>query len=143
MFPSYIVYHLIIALMKCLEVIKSFLFYFLLDIFFIYVSNAIPFPSFLSESSLYPPTALLSKPHNPTSWPWHSPILGHIIFERPKASPFIDGRLGFLIDHTLLQWNIMGIRRKRHSRKTTQAVFMSIYMICLGSIHFILDLQGS
>jgi hypothetical protein len=37
----------------------------------------------------------------------------------------------------------MGIRRKRHSRKTTQAVFMSIYMICLGSIHFILDLQGS
>ena len=28
---------------------------FLLDIFFIYISNAIPFPSFLFESPLYPP----------------------------------------------------------------------------------------
>ena len=29
--------------------------FFLLDIFFIYISNALPFPSFLSKSPLYPP----------------------------------------------------------------------------------------
>ena len=53
---------------------------FLLDIFFIYISNAIPYPSFLSESPLYPPPDLLPKPPIPTSWPWHSPVLGRIIF---------------------------------------------------------------
>jgi hypothetical protein len=31
------------------------------------------------ESSLYPPPTLLPYPPTPTSWPWHSPVLGHII----------------------------------------------------------------
>jgi hypothetical protein len=35
-------------------------FFLFLDIFFICISNAIPFPSFLSESPLYPPPALNS-----------------------------------------------------------------------------------
>ena len=48
---------------------------FLLDIFFIYISDAIPFPSFLSENPLYPPPTLLPNPPTPTSWPWHSPVL--------------------------------------------------------------------
>ena len=34
--------------------------------------------------------ALLPNPLTLGSWPWHSPILGHIIFARPRASP-IDG----------------------------------------------------
>jgi hypothetical protein len=38
---------------------------FLLDIFFIYIPNAILFPSFLSESPLHPPSAVLPNP--PTS----------------------------------------------------------------------------
>jgi hypothetical protein len=51
---------------------------FLLDIFFIYISNAIPkVPYTLSPALLpYPPT--------PTFWPWHSPVLGHIKFARPR-----------------------------------------------------------
>jgi hypothetical protein len=56
---------------------------FLLDIFFIYNSNAIPKAS-------YTPPALLSNPPTLASWPWHSPVLGHIIFARPRASPPSD-----------------------------------------------------
>jgi hypothetical protein len=41
----------------------------LLDILFIYISTAIPFPSFLSKSPLYPPNALLPYPPTPASWP--------------------------------------------------------------------------
>jgi hypothetical protein len=37
------------------------------------------------ESSLYPPHALLPSPPTPTFWPWHSPVLGHIKFERPRG----------------------------------------------------------
>jgi hypothetical protein len=66
-------------------------FIFLLDIFFIYISNAIPFPSFLSESTLYPQPALLPNSPTPTSRPLHSPVLGHIIFPRTRACPPIDG----------------------------------------------------
>lgn len=44
--------------------------FFLLDISFVYVSNAIP------KAPPYPPTALLPKPTTPTSWPWHrAPLL--------------------------------------------------------------------
>jgi hypothetical protein len=40
-----------------------------------------------SESPLYPPSALLPNPPTPPSWLWHSPVLGHMIFTRPRASP--------------------------------------------------------
>jgi hypothetical protein len=36
--------------------------FFLLDIFFIYISNAIPFPSFLSDNPLYLPPLPASPP---------------------------------------------------------------------------------
>ena len=52
-----------------------------------------------SKSLLYPPPALLPNPPTPTSWPWHSPVLGHMIFERPRASPPIDGWLGHPLLH--------------------------------------------
>jgi hypothetical protein len=57
-------------------------FNFLLDIFFIYISNAIPkVPYNLTHTLLlYPPT--------PTSWPWRSPVLGHIKFARPRGFSF-------------------------------------------------------
>ena len=47
---------------------------FLLDIFFIYISNAIP------KVPYTPPPALLPYPPTPASWPWHSPELGNIKF---------------------------------------------------------------
>ena len=66
---------------------------FLLDIFFIYISNAIPFPSFLSKIPYALPLPLLPNPPTPAFWPWHSPILGHRTFTGPRASPPIDDQL--------------------------------------------------
>jgi hypothetical protein len=80
-----------------------FFFFFLLDIFFIYISKAIPFPSFLSESPLYLSPVLLPNPPTPASWSWHSPVLGQIIFTRPRASPPIDGRLCHPFVHMQLE----------------------------------------
>jgi hypothetical protein len=55
--------------------------YLLLDIFFIYISNAI-----LKVPYTLPSTpALLPYPPTPTSWFWHSSVLGHIIFARPRG----------------------------------------------------------
>ena len=59
----------------------SFFLLFLLDIFFIYISN---FKCY-HKSSLYPPLALLPYPPTPTSWPWNSPVMGHIKFARLKG----------------------------------------------------------
>ena len=67
---------------------------FLLNIFFIYISNFKCYP----ESSLYPPPALLPYPPTPSSWPWHSPVLRHIKFAIPS-----DGRLGHLLLHMQLE----------------------------------------
>jgi hypothetical protein len=39
-----------------------------------------------SESPLYPPSALLSNTHTLATWPKHSPVLGLIIFARPRLS---------------------------------------------------------
>jgi hypothetical protein len=37
------------------------------------------------KGPLYPPPARLPYPLTPTSWPWHSPVLGHIKFTRPRV----------------------------------------------------------
>jgi hypothetical protein len=37
------------------------------------------------KSPLYPPPTLLPYPLTPTSWPWHSSVLGHIKFARPRC----------------------------------------------------------
>jgi hypothetical protein len=60
------------------------------------------------ESPLYPPPALLSNPPTPASWLWHSPVLGNIIFTRPRASPPIDGRLGHSLLHMQLETQLWG-----------------------------------
>jgi hypothetical protein len=73
----------------------------LLDIFFIYISNAI-----LRVS--YPLHALLPNPLTAASWPWHSPVLGHIIFTRPRAYPPIDGQLGHPLLHVQLETQPLG-----------------------------------
>jgi hypothetical protein len=50
---------------------------FLLGIYFIYISNAIPK---VPHTLTHPPT--------PTSWPWHSPVLRHIKFAQPMGLSF-------------------------------------------------------
>jgi hypothetical protein len=51
---------------------------FLLDIFFIYISNAIPKVPYTTTTTTTPPPpprALLPNPPIPAVWPWHSPVL--------------------------------------------------------------------
>jgi hypothetical protein len=52
---------------------------------------------------------LLPNPPTPTSWPWHSPILEHRIFARPRASPPIDGWLGHPLLHMQLETWALGV----------------------------------
>ena len=62
---------------------------YLLDIFFnlsIRYFLHLQFKPIYPQSPLYPPPTLLSNPPTPASWPWYSPVLGHIIFVRPRAS---------------------------------------------------------
>ena len=93
------VMHVYLYTITCIYLL--FFFLFLLDIFFIYISNVIPFPSFPSENPLSPPPA----PHliHFHSWSWHSPILGHRAFTGPRASPPIDDQLGHPLLHMQLE----------------------------------------
>jgi hypothetical protein len=77
--------------------------YFLLNIFFIYILNVIPFLSFPSENPLSPPPPPAPQHTHSHSWSWHFPILGHRTFTGPRASPPIDGRLGHLLLHIWLE----------------------------------------
>jgi hypothetical protein len=76
----------------------AFLFIFLLDIFFLYISNALP------QTPYTLPPALLSN--------WYSPVLGHMIFTRPTASPPNDGQLAHPLLHmqpeTKFCWVLVG-----------------------------------
>jgi hypothetical protein len=47
--------------------------------------------------------ALLSNPPTPTSWPWHYPVLGHIMFTLPRAYPPTDGQLSHPLLHMQLE----------------------------------------
>jgi hypothetical protein len=57
---------------------------------------------------LYTLPALIPNPHTPASWPWHSPVLGHMIFSRPRASPPMDGQLGHFLLHMQLDTQLWG-----------------------------------
>ena len=70
---------------------------FLLDIFIICISKAI------QKSPTLPSPALVPNPPTPASWPWCSPVLGHIIFARPRASPHNDVQLVHLLLHMQLE----------------------------------------
>ena len=56
----------------------------------------------LSQKPPISSPTLLPNPPTPASWPWHSPVLGHMIFKRLRTSPPIDGLLG----HPLLHVNL-------------------------------------
>jgi hypothetical protein len=58
------------------------------------------------KSPIHTPPALLPNPPTSTFWPWHSPVLGHMIFPIPRVSPPIDGRLGHPLLHMHLETHI-------------------------------------
>jgi hypothetical protein len=58
----------------------------------------------LKTPSPFPfPLPLLTNPPIPTSWPWHSPTLGHRVVTGPRASPTIDDQLGHPLLHIHLE----------------------------------------
>jgi hypothetical protein len=75
--------------------------FFLLDIFCIYISNAI--------------SALLPYPPTPVSWPWHSPVLGHIKFAIPRGlsmpvpGKYRSGHMCFQCHATSVLWQTIRI----------------------------------
>jgi hypothetical protein len=60
-------------------------------------------------SPLHTPPAQLPNLPTLTSWPWNSPVLGHIIFARPRDSPPNDGQLGHLLLHLQLETRALGV----------------------------------
>jgi hypothetical protein len=81
---------------------------FLLDIFFIYVSNVIPFFGPPPENPYpfpSPPATMRVFPHPPilASLPWHSPTIGHQAFTGPRVSPPIDAQQGHPLLHLWLE----------------------------------------
>ena len=60
-------------------IIFYFIYFLLLGIYFIYISNAIP---------KVPHTLPHPLPHPPTPLPWYSPVLRHIKFARPMGLSF-------------------------------------------------------
>jgi hypothetical protein len=77
--------------------------YVLIDIFFIYISNAIRKVLYILSPTMIPysPT--------PTSWPWCFPVLGLIMFARPRGSLPNDGWLGHLLLHMQLETGALGV----------------------------------
>lgn len=62
-----------------------YLFIYLSDILYIYISNVIAFSPLPSPFHLIPWRFSYSLPLTPTSTPWHSPILGHWAFTGPRT----------------------------------------------------------
>jgi hypothetical protein len=62
----------------------------------------------LSRKFPIPSPILHPNPPIPASWPWHSPVLGHIIFSRPRASLPIDDLLGHPLVHKQLETQALG-----------------------------------
>jgi hypothetical protein len=73
---------------------------FLLDIYFIYISNVGPVPVFPSENPLFFPN---TNPPTLVSWPWHFPTMRHSAFTGPKDSPPIDDLQGHPLLHMQLE----------------------------------------
>jgi hypothetical protein len=79
-----------------------FLSYFLLDIFFIYISNLIPFPA--SPSPSHPlPASMDVFPHPSTHSHLPLPILGLQAFTGPRAFPPIDVQQSHPVLHMQLE----------------------------------------
>jgi hypothetical protein len=91
----------------CLFVFVLLLFIYSLDIFFIYISNVIPFSHFPLKIALSHPSSfpLLTNPLIPTSLSWHYPTLGHRAFTGQRASPLTDVQQGHpLLNMWLEPW---------------------------------------
>jgi hypothetical protein len=84
------------TLMSTLFVCFYFLFVLLFIRYFLYL-----------HFKCYPKVIPYALPHpapnlsTPASWPWHSPVLRHMTFRRPRASPPNDGQLGHLLLHPI------------------------------------------
>jgi hypothetical protein len=91
----------------------------------------------LCRKSTIPYTlALHPNPPTPASWPWHSHVLAHIIFARPRASPPNDGQMGHLLLHIQLETRALRILVSSHccSSYTVADPFSSLGTFSSSSI---------
>jgi hypothetical protein len=63
----------------------------------------------LSQKSPIPSHHAAPQPTHTISWPWHSPVLGHRIFTRQRASALNDGQLDHLMQHMQLETRALGV----------------------------------
>ena len=110
-----------------------------------------------SESPLYLLPTLLPNPPTPASWPWRSPVLGHIIFARLRASSPNDGWLGQLLLHIQLETRALGLLVSSYCCSSYRVAnpFCSLGTFCISTIggpvfhpiddceHLLLYLPGS
>jgi hypothetical protein len=96
-----------ILLFIYLEIFFSFYLFYYLFIYIRYFLH-LHFKCY-PKSPPYPPPALLPNPPTPASWPWHSLVLGHMIYARPRASPPSDGLLGHPLLHMQLETQLLGV----------------------------------
>ena len=82
------------------------------DFFYFYFFSSFTFQMLSWKSYPHPrglQPALFPNPPTPAFWPWHSPVLGHIIFTRPRATPPSDDRLGHLLLYMQLEKQALGV----------------------------------
>jgi hypothetical protein len=85
------------------------------------------------QNPLYPPPALLPKPPTPVSWPWHSPVLGHMVFARPRASPPIVGQLGHSLLHMQIETQLWGLLVSSYHCSTYRIVDLFSSLVTFSS----------
>jgi hypothetical protein len=83
----------------------KFLFYFLSwsVIFFIYISDVIPFPVSPPKTPYSLPLPFFTNPPTPASWHSHFPTVGYRTFTGPRSSSPIDDQLGHPLLHMQLE----------------------------------------
>ena len=85
---------------------------FFTNLFFFYYSIRYFLHLHFKYYPLYTLTTLFPNPPTPSSKPWHSPLLGHVIFTRPKASHPNDGGVSHHLLHMQLNtwalWELDG-----------------------------------
>ena len=88
-----LLYNLVVLTICTMFIFYLFVYYQILSSFTFQMLS--PFlVSSLKVPYTFPCPVLLPNPPTSASWSWHSPVLGHIIFTKPRASPPIDGQLG-------------------------------------------------
>jgi hypothetical protein len=74
---------------------------------------------------------MLPNTPTPASCSWHSPVLGQIIFARPRVSPPNDGWLGHLLIHMQLETRALGLLVSSYCGSSYRVLLTGPWYSCL------------